>query len=65
MEVYKYTLEEVAEIKNYLAFLLARAKGQVRTGAKLIRDLVLSHPQYKQDSVITHEIATFVIENVV
>ena len=42
-----YTTKEVGSIKNYLSFLSARAKGEVPTGARFIRDFVESHPSYK------------------
>ena len=48
---------KVAEIRNYLAFLSDRAKGEVPTGAKFIRDLVTSHTGYKKDSVVSNEVA--------
>lgn len=41
----------------YLTFLLERAQGQVKTGATFIREFVLSHPEYKQDSIINNKIA--------
>ena len=42
---------------EYLNFLLARAKGEKPTGARYIRDFVLNHPAYKQDSVLSQEIS--------
>lgn len=34
-----------------------RAQGKIKTGARYIRDFVLSHPEYKQDSVVNNKIA--------
>ncbi len=51
------SLEEKNKIREYLQFLKGRASGQYKTGAKFIRDFVLNHPNYKQDSIVTHEIA--------
>lgn len=36
--------------------LVKRAKGQLKTGARFLRDFVLSHPAYQKDSVVTDEI---------
>lgn len=33
-----------------LSFLLARANGQVPTGAAFLRGFVRAHPEYKKDS---------------
>lgn len=57
MENKKYEKEVVEEVRSYLNFLLMRAKGQIKTGARIIRDFVMSHPDYKQDSIITNKIA--------
>ena len=52
-----YNKEEVGQVKNYLSFLSARAKGEVPTGARYIRDFVINHPNYKEDSIVSNEIA--------
>ena len=39
-----------AKVDGYLNFLCDRACGRVMTGAAWIRNFVLSHPDYKQDS---------------
>lgn len=41
----------------FLEFLLARARGEIKTGARFIRDFVLQHPDYKQDSIISDKIS--------
>lgn len=46
MEGKKYNKEQVGEIRVFMAFLVERAKGQIITGAKYMRDFVLSHPEY-------------------
>ena len=53
MELQKYQLHHSEQIEQILEFLEARSKGEVPTGAKFIREYVLSHPLYKQDSIIT------------
>eukprot|EP00826_Nyctotherus_ovalis_P050278 TRINITY_DN6146_c0_g4_i3.p1 TRINITY_DN6146_c0_g4~~TRINITY_DN6146_c0_g4_i3.p1 ORF type:complete len:141 (-),score=48.63 TRINITY_DN6146_c0_g4_i3:14-436(-) len=50
------TLEEKEQVNDYLNFLLQRAKGTYRTGAKYIRDFVRSHPSYAFDSAISEKI---------
>ena len=42
-----YDKEKAGQIKHYLSFLSARAKGDVPTGAKYIRDFVEKHNDYK------------------
>jgi hypothetical protein len=40
-------------VRSFFDFLLARAKDEVKTGAKLIRDFVLSYPYYKNNSIVS------------
>eukprot|EP01022_Parablepharisma_sp_SALTPOND_P020409 TRINITY_DN371_c0_g1_i1.p2 TRINITY_DN371_c0_g1~~TRINITY_DN371_c0_g1_i1.p2 ORF type:complete len:665 (+),score=68.02 TRINITY_DN371_c0_g1_i1:8120-10114(+) len=47
---------DTEKIKEYMEFLLGRAKGKYRTGAKYIRDFVRNHPEYKKDSMINERI---------
>lgn len=56
MKVKNFAADKVAEIRMHLDFLLARAKGEVKTDAKFIRDFVTSHPDYKQDSNVSDKI---------
>lgn len=53
MEVQKYNTEHQEQIEKILDFLMARAKGEVPTGAKFIREYILNHPLYKNDSKIS------------
>eukprot|EP00826_Nyctotherus_ovalis_P001664 TRINITY_DN10285_c0_g1_i4.p1 TRINITY_DN10285_c0_g1~~TRINITY_DN10285_c0_g1_i4.p1 ORF type:complete len:667 (+),score=151.12 TRINITY_DN10285_c0_g1_i4:66-2066(+) len=48
--------EERAKVKGYMDFLLKRAQGKYKTGAKYIRDFVSKHPEYKQNSLINEQI---------
>ncbi|XP_028324948.1 glutamate--cysteine ligase catalytic subunit isoform X2 [Gouania willdenowi] len=43
-------------ILNYLKLIKKRASGELMTMAKWMREFVSTHPQYKQDSVITDKI---------
>ena len=49
----EYEKEKVIE---YLDFLRDRARGKYKTGAKLIRDFVMNHDDYKKDSVISPKV---------
>jgi len=44
------------KIQDYLNFISRRASGELITDATFIRDFVLKHPAYRQDSIVTHEI---------
>lgn len=44
-------------LKEHLYFLLKRAKGKLMTDARYIRQFVLNHEDYKQDSIISDKIA--------
>jgi glutamate--cysteine ligase catalytic subunit len=57
MALQKYNKEHVEKVRSYTNFLLARSKGEVPTGAKFMRDFVLNHPAYKQDSVVNNKIS--------
>jgi len=43
-------------LQQYLSFISKRAKGDVWTAARWLREFVLNHPAYKQDSRISEEI---------
>jgi len=43
-------------LQQYLSLISKRAKGDVMTAAKWLREFVTSHPDYKKDSVISEEI---------
>jgi len=46
-----------ARIDQYLNFISKRASGELKTPATWMREFVQSHPEYKQDSVISQGIA--------
>ena len=48
-----YTKDQVEKVNQYLDFVLGRAKGQHETGAAYQRRLVLSHPDYQKDSIVS------------
>merc|ERR1712137_625143 len=49
--------ESLSTVQTYMDFLVKRASGEIKTGAAFIRDFVEKHPLYKQDSVVSDEIA--------
>ena len=57
MTIKQWPQEQIKETNTYLDFLTKRARGQIPTGAKFIRDFVLNHPLYKHDSIVTNDIA--------
>ena len=49
-------VETRCTVQQYLRLISKRASGELKTTARWIRDFVASHPEYKQDSVITEGI---------
>ena len=60
----KYGQAVIEKIRVYLNFLIARAHGQIKTGARVIRDFVMSHPAYKHDSIIPNEVAYDLVKSI-
>ena len=60
----KYPQDQVEQVRFYTTFLLARAKGEVKTGALMIREFVMAHPDYKHDSLITNKIAYDLLKSI-
>ena len=53
MKVQNWDKIYVDQFENILGFIQARAKGEVPTGARFIRDYVLQHMLYKENSKIS------------
>ncbi|PYH48675.1 glutamate--cysteine ligase [Aspergillus saccharolyticus JOP 1030-1] len=49
-------VETRCSLASYLDLIRKRANGTLWTGAKWIREFVASHPDYKQDSVVSEQI---------
>jgi glutamate--cysteine ligase catalytic subunit len=47
-----------------MSFMMAKAKGEVKSGARLMRDFVLSHPDYKHDSIVSNKIAFDLVKSI-
>ena len=45
-----------AQLERYISFVESRATGESPTPAKVIRDFVLSHPQYGKNSIVSEKI---------
>mmetsp|Transcript_1775 Transcript_1775/g.1953 ORF Transcript_1775/g.1953 Transcript_1775/m.1953 type:complete len:319 (+) Transcript_1775:972-1928(+) len=56
MQINKFSEEDLKFYHKMIEFLLKRAKGEIKTGARFMRDLVLNHPEYEQDSVVNDHI---------
>jgi glutamate--cysteine ligase catalytic subunit len=50
-------------LNKYIDLVSKRASGKLMTTAKYLRNFVLNHPGYKQDSVITEEIAYDLVDH--
>ncbi|WAR15901.1 GSH1-like protein [Mya arenaria] len=56
LEMEEIDIDTSCTLKQYLNFISARASGKLKTTARWMRDFVTSHPDYKQDSVVTETI---------
>ncbi|CAB4493439.1 uncharacterized protein OCT59_000526 [Rhizophagus irregularis] len=56
LESINIDIESRCILGKYLEFVKKKAKGEIQTTAKWIREFVRSHPKYQQDSVVTQEI---------
>jgi len=65
MEIKDYSADHVEQIEVILDFLVARAKGEVPTGAKFIREYVLNHPLYKKDSKVSTCLQCCLIDQII
>lgn len=57
------TEKDKEQVRDYLNFLLQRAKGKLKTGAKYIRDYVRKHSSYEFDSIVTDKINYDLLKN--
>ena len=65
MALKAYNKEQVSQVRMYLTFLIERARGEVQTGAKFIRDFVLNHKDYNKDSIVSDSIAFDLISTII
>lgn len=57
-------IETRQKLQSYLSLISRRASGELMTGATYLRKLVTSHPDYKQDSVVSPSINYDLIKTV-
>lgn len=60
-----YSNEDIHKINHHLDFLKERSLGEIKTGARFTRDLVLNHPDYKQDSIVNEKVAYSILKDLV
>lgn len=53
MEIKGYSDMHKGQIEYMMEFLLSRARGEIPTGAKFIRDYIQQHPLYKRNSKLS------------
>lgn len=56
MTLNKFSENDRHYYNTMLTFLSKRARGEIKTGARFMRDLVLNHKEYKKDSMVTDPI---------
>jgi len=56
MKMNKFSEEDLSFYNTMIEFLCKRARGEIKTGARFMRDLVLNHPEYEKDSVVGDKI---------
>ena len=64
MESNKFPEESIEYYRTMMTFLAKRAKGEIKTGARYMRDFVLLHPNYKKDSIVDNKICRDLIYKV-
>ena len=56
METKKFPEESVNYFTAMMNFLAKRASGEIKTGARYMRDFVTNHPHYNKDSIVNNKI---------
>lgn len=56
MKLNKFSENDMKFYETMLEFLCKRARGEIKTGARFMRDLVLNHPEYEHDSMVNNKI---------
>jgi hypothetical protein len=58
LDIMQADVKTVTTCNQYMDFIVARARGELPTIAKYMRDFVDAHPDYKHDSVVSQTIAS-------
>ena len=64
MDIKGYQKHHIQQIEHMLNFLAARAKGDIPTGAKFIRDIITNNEFYKQDSKISSDLISILTKQI-
>jgi len=56
MDFNKYSEKDQEYYNTMFDFLVKRATGEIKTGARFMRDIVINHDAYEQDSMVTQEV---------
>ena len=62
MVVSGWQANKIEETMRFIRFLAMRARGEIRTGARWIREFVYNHPKYMKDSKLSDEICWDLIQ---
>lgn len=65
LDIIKVDPETATILNIYLDLISARARGELPTPARWIRNFVEAHPEYKQDSVVSASIEADLIDKIV
>ena len=56
MKVCEWPAEQQEKTMSLLSFLVKRARGEINTGAKFLRDFITNHDKYEKDSKLNDDI---------
>lgn len=56
MDIHEFDQEAKDYYNTMIGFLIKRASGEIKTGARFMRDFVLNHKDYKKDSIVQSNI---------
>jgi len=61
IDIKEFTVPQKLNIERYFKLIEGRVKGEIMTGAAFIRKIVINHPQYKKDSIVSEVSFIFLI----
>jgi len=65
LDIIQIDADTRAVVNDYIDLIAQRARGDLPTPARWIREFVRRHPEYKHDSIITDKIAKDLVEEIV
>ena len=48
--------DKQSETMRFIRFLAKRARGEIKTGARFMRDFIQAHPKYMKDSKLNEQV---------